>query len=675
MRNIKKLAISLHFVCGIYSAPAWSACTATTGAYTISGTINGCYSWQSGSVVISSGSTVTSNTADAFGSTTNSALTSFTNYGSITAGANYATFNNQPGGSTISEINNYGSLSNSWNAANIFIYKSVLSLLNNSGTITQTSANDNNGAVEVAGSGWGGVGTITSFNNSGTISSVNGSGVLVAANGSISTLTNSGSISATGSLGSSWTHGSAITVAPDSSTAAIGTITNTGSIFSTVAGGFGIWNSGIISTLNNLQGAGNANGGLTYTGVLPTNYNIILGNNASTYGKLIATSISGQLAFGIYGGTVSTSRYVGVLQGIASSNIVSSSLTGTYGGYSYQLALQSGQTTIWDLLFTNYTLSTTPSISASNTLASVQQNAPSVAATFNTQAAALQAGLTYDCNTFDENGLCASAGGRMTYAGSAPFSNQQAGLVIVSHKPSPYFRFGGYADQSVATATPTGIKQSNSGPMYGFFGYWSNQKDGMGLGASVTTSFSNNNLTVSRSNALANTEAGSGTTQMSGQGIQGQMTYALQATDRIKAIPYLGVRYYRVATGAYTEGSNADVTSPLSYNAMSQKVFAAVGGVGTSVFLAEKLMGTASVGIQQNLNYKMGNYQGTSAISGLETFSVQMPSNTNSMATATAGLNYAIKKNEKLGVNVLWQQQAFTATNTVTALATYSFGF
>ena len=315
------------------------------------------------------------------------------------------------------------------------------------------------------------------------------------------------------------------------------------------------------------------------------------------------------------------------------------------------------------------------SVSAINTQQAVLQNAASLAATFNTQAAALQAGLTYDCNTFDEDGLCASVGGRMTYAASAPFSNQQSGLVIVSHKPSPYFRFGGFADQSVATATPMGIKQSNSGPMFGFFGYWNNQKDGMGLGASVTTSFSNNNLTVSRSNALANTVAGSGATQLQGQGMQGQLTYALQATDGIKAIPYLGVRYYRVATGAYSEGTSSDVTSPLSYNAMSQEVLAAVGGVGTSVFLAENLTGTASVGIQQNMNYKMGNYQGTSSINGLSNFSLQMPSNTNSMATANAGLNYAIKKNEKLGVNVLWQQQAFTATSTVTALATYSIGF
>lgn len=312
---------------------------------------------------------------------------------------------------------------------------------------------------------------------------------------------------------------------------------------------------------------------------------------------------------------------------------------------------------------------------SSATLAAIQQSASALAGTYNIQAAALQAGLTYDCNTFDKYGLCASVGGRATYGLTAPSGNQQAGLVVVSHKPDAHFRYGGFADQSVATASPNGIKYNNSGPMFGFFGYWNHQKDNMGWGASVTTAFSNSNLTVTRNASLANTEAGSGNTEMQGQAVQAQATYAMQATTRIKAQPYLGLRYYRVATGGYSEGSNADVTSPLTYNAMAQEVFAAVGGLGTSVFLAEKLTGNASVGIQQNLNYKMGNYQGTSSISGLESFSVSMPSNINSMATATAGVTYAIKKNEKLSLNALWQQQAFSATNTITALATYSIGF
>lgn len=372
--------------------------------------------------------------------------------------------------------------------------------------------------------------------------------------------------------------------------------------------------------------------------------------------QLIGQTVGGQI-FGTRNGVSGDFNYFG------------SAPSAPSGSWFFTLTTASGE----DM----YLISWLPynTISAQNTLYSVQENAAGLATTYNVQAAALQAGLTYDCNTFDQYGLCASVGGRTTYGLTTPVGNQQAGLLIVSHRPDPHFRFGAFADQSVNSAMPNGIKQNNSGPMYGIFGYWNHQKDGMGLGASVSATAANSNLTVTRNASLANTEAGSGNTEMQGQAVQAQGTYAFQATERIKAIPYAGLRYYRVATGGYSEGSNANVTSPLTYNAMAQEVFAAVGGVGTSVFLAEKLTGTVSVGIQQNLNYKMGNYQGTSTISGLESFSVNMPSNINSMATATAGMSYAVKKNEKIGVNVLWQQQAFMAANTITALATYSIGF
>lgn len=593
-----------------FLAEAFAACPIelsadSSTAVNDSGTANCAVTINSGVSLTTTGSAVT---LSGSGSTA-------TNQGTITV--NTSGFGIIASGSNVKSISNLGSIYNNG---------------------TQASISNTN--------------VLETVNNSGLISSAGGNGVIN--NGSLTNLINTGSISGGSQSLSAGVY--------NNNTRTITTITNTGSI----VGIYGIKNLSTIGTLNNAQGGNSSSASttaLTYTGNLPTNYNIIV-NSLSSYGQLSGTSVTGSTTFGIYSGsTLTKGTYTSVLAGLSSGTNVSAT-SGTFNGTGWRLVLNSGTT--WDLIV---------DASAINTLAAVQQNASGLATTFNTQAAALQAGLTYDCNTFDDHGLCASVGGRTTYGLTAPVGNQQAGLVIVSHKPSPYFRFGGYADQSVSTATPTGIKQSNSGPMYGFFGYWQNQKDGMGLGASITTSFSNNNLTVSRSNSLANTEAGSGSTQMQGQGIQGQATYSMQATDRIKAIPYLGVRYYRVATGGYTEGSSADVTSPLSYNAMSQEVFAAVGGVGTSVFLAEKLTGTASVGIQQNLNYKMGNYQGTSSISGLSNFSVQMPSNTNSMATATAGMSYAIKKNEKLGVNVLWQQQAFTATNTVTALATYSIGF
>ncbi|MGV1016544.1 MAG: autotransporter domain-containing protein [Fluviibacter phosphoraccumulans] len=442
----------------------------------------------------------------------------------------------------------------------------------------------------------------------------------------------------------------------------ITTITNTGTIFG-IHGG--IYNDHFIATLNNAQGAGNAVGGLTHYGNLPNNYNIIV-NSPANYGQLSVSSPGSSITnFGVHNSSkLQTGTYGAVLSGVGSNNL--GVTNGKYGIYKWYLSLNS--TDIWDLIVES-------SISASNTLITAQQNAAALAATYNVQAAALQAGLSYDCNTFDQHGLCASIGGRTTYGLTAPSGNQQAGLLIISHRLDSHLRYGGFVDQSVATASPSGIKYNNSGPMFGFFGYWNHQKDGMGLGASLSAAFSNSNMTVTRNSSLAMTEAGKGNTEMQGQAIQAQSTYALQANSRIKAIPYLGLRYYRIGTGGYSENPSSDVTSPLTYNAMAQEVFAAVSGIGTSVFLAQKLTGTASVGIQQNLNYKMSNYKGTSTIAGLETFSISMPANTNSMATATAGITYAVKKNEKIGINVLWQQQAFTATNTLTGLATYTFGF
>ena len=562
--------------------------------------------------------------------------------------------------------------------------------IGNDATITTLT---NNGTVGVAGvtntaisNGPATAGTITTLTNNGSITG--DFGIIQVTSGSqIGTLINNGSIVGdtnfginlqTGTaIGTLDNHGSITTNSGLSALyiaggASITTLNNYGT-FNGGAFGGQIINSGTIGTLNNAQ---NGLVLVNFFGNMPSRYNVII-NSTSNYGTVDFSSINGSTTFGVSAlSTLTPYRYQQILMGVGASGIVglssNNTLSGSLGRYNWLLQLQNGQSDIWDLLVT----AMAPiGPNAANTLSTVQQSAAGLATTYNVQAAALQAGLTYDCNTFDKYGLCASIGGRTGYALTAPVGNQQAGLLVVSHRRDDHFRYGAFADQSVNSSMPNGIKQNNSGPMYGIFGYWNHQKDGMGLGASLTTAFSNSNLTVTRNNSLASTEAGSGNTEMSGQAIQAQGTYAIQATDRIKAIPYAGLRYYRVATGGYSEGANANVTSPLTYNGMSQEVFAAVGGVGASVFLAEKLTGTASVGIQQNLNYKMGNYQGTSAISGLESFSVNMPSNINSMATATAGMSYAVKKNEKLGVNVLWQQQAFSATNTITALATYSIGF
>ncbi|MBU3539856.1 autotransporter outer membrane beta-barrel domain-containing protein [Polynucleobacter sp. UB-Tiil-W10] len=275
---------------------------------------------------------------------------------------------------------------------------------------------------------------------------------------------------------------------------------------------------------------------------------------------------------------------------------------------------------------------------------------------------------------FIKNNVCVSVGGRYTYSGPSPSANQQAGLVVLGYKPSPNLRVGAFADQTISVATPSGFSQSNNSPMWGLFAKWHMNPDETGWGVQASGVASNSTLSITRP-LLANTEAGSGSTSFNGQGYQLTTNYHHPVIDSFSVIPYVGLRYTHLNTGGYTEGSNANVTLPLSYNSLTQNTFSAIGGLGFRVGLSENLTGTASIGIQQNLKYSMNNYQVTSSIIGLESFSVAMPGNVNSMATASAGLFYDINKRERLGLNILWQQQPFIATNTTTALMTYTIGY
>ncbi len=129
----------------------------------------------------------------------------------------------------------------------------------------------------------------------------------------------------------------------------LGTLTNTG----TISGPFAdVTNSGTLQTLNNRQGAGNSAGALTIAGALPLTYNIII-DSPTSYGQLQNLGASGTTAFGIYGtSTVAAGTYSGVLVDFSSASLTGP-LTGVYSGYTWQLALASGSTTLWNLVFSN----------------------------------------------------------------------------------------------------------------------------------------------------------------------------------------------------------------------------------------------------------------------------------------------------------------------------------
>jgi hypothetical protein len=129
---------------------------------------------------------------------------------------------------------------------------SSISSLVNMGTISSSNVGISNNT------------NITSLFNSGTISGT--SKGIGNTSGTITSIVNSGTISSSA--------GSAIYIQTATGTASVGTITNTGSLFGATAGINNV--NASLGTLNNRQGIGNANGALTYTGLLPNYYNVII---------------------------------------------------------------------------------------------------------------------------------------------------------------------------------------------------------------------------------------------------------------------------------------------------------------------------------------------------------------------------------------------------------------
>jgi hypothetical protein len=114
-----------------------------------------------------------------------------------------------------------------------------------------------------------------------------------------------------------------------------------------------------ISTFNNSQGGNSASPAttaLTYSGKLPTNYNIVV-VSPSHYGQLAVTSPQGSTTVGIYSGgvfglaasTLAAGTYSSVLTGLNASNLIGST-SGTYGLFNWSLVNVSG--TNWNLVVT-----------------------------------------------------------------------------------------------------------------------------------------------------------------------------------------------------------------------------------------------------------------------------------------------------------------------------------
>ncbi len=416
--------------------------------------------------------------------------------------------------------------------------------------------------------------------------------------------------------------------------------------------------------------------GMVYTGVCDI-FADVCGGLQLNIGDIVGSSRTYSTPTGFAG----TTAYGG--------SMTSSPATTAYYGLKFQI---SGQTHYGWIKFTEdattqsllkwayesipdtaITISESTGPSSSDTQSSLTTLSKSLRSSFNaTVMSSNYANMnTYDCNLFDKNNMCISAGGRITTIDN-PSSHHSAAVVVLGHKISPHIRIGGFLDQSVNHNMPSGVDMSNKNPMAGAFLVWNHQADGLGLQMKLANAYLDKDVTTSRA-VVGTSEAGRGRTDLNTQSYVGELSYAFNYQDSTIVRPYFALRYTLIKQDGYTEDTTASVTSPLTYAKLSDRSTSALMGVKVNHALTPKTNLTASLGVEQDLDHKSDQLIAT-GVSGLtsENFNNNIR---HTRPVASVGAYYAVAKNQRLSGDIYYQQLPFQSTDSATAYFNYMIGF
>ena len=330
---------------------------------------------------------------------------------------------------------------------------------------------------------------------------------------------------------------------------------------------------------------------------------------------------------------------------------------------SVELAL----TTSWVAFSNDFTFGP----SSDDTQASLTRAANRLRASYNkiSETSHFPSSNTYDCNLFDAKGMCISAGGRYTYA-EDPHSHSTAGIVVLGYKVSPSIRIGGFLDQSVSNDAPTGIHISNKNPMMGAFVYWNQNPNELGYQVKLANTYQDKDLTLTR-DVVGTSESGTGKTGLQTQSYVGELSYAFMYKENTLVRPYFGLRYTSIDQDAYTE---TGVTTPLTYSKLKDETTAALMGVKLKHQLTEKTTLIGSLGIEQDLHHKAGDFV-ASGLSGLTAENFSGDTHHRTRGLASLGAYYSVAKSQRLSGELMFQQLPWQNSIGGTLYANYMIGF
>jgi len=323
-----------------------------------------------------------------------------------------------------------------------------------------------------------------------------------------------------------------------------------------------------------------------------------------------------------------------------------------------------------------------PSIpSILDTLDSMYPNTSGLQSAFNKQNTKIAQGLAHDCPVFDANNICVAIVGTRSDADVS--LDGTSGVLILSHKSSANFRFGGYVDQSFSETDLKGLKLKRGSPGYGVFGAWSENPDGSGLQIRGSASFGKVSMESTRTAIPSTTpgpspfgtpdaEAGFGKSDIESNGFQAEASREYAVNALWAARPYVGYRQVSNRREGYTETDAVDY--PLAYSNIKQSTQLLLAGVRFARTISPQTTMTIAAGLEHDIEFRSDRYTASYEGGSLDTGDMK-DSLKDTRPVVSVILNHDINKAQRIGFSVNHRKEALQSESTTTGMIQYSRGF
>jgi hypothetical protein len=412
---------------------------------------------------------------------------------------------------------------------------------------------------------------------------------------------------------------------------ATATITNNGVIDGGAGGtSYGIVNDGYITNLTNAQG-GSASHALSLSGRLPEIYTTVLGSQAS-YGQLaISNADVNRMTVEVsnpLGSALATQKFRNVVTGAEAEQVVNQ-------GKEYAFNLANGVLAMlgtpgdnnWDLRVLNF----------GRDLAEPQRT------TLEQRNYGLRYALSYNCDSFGENGFCVSFQANNTNSFQ---QNQTAGVLIGAARVSDNVQVGVFRESGAQSSN--GLEIGGVQPLTGVFFNFASNKDGTGPQGRLVYASQTSKATITRDNTLGAASLVTAKADVDAMGTEVKLGWGIGLSANHVLTPFLAYTSNKAARLAYSEANATGVDAPFSYSEYSMTRSAVAAGVGVTGQVNEAVRYNVSLGAEQT-NATMTDF-GVSGAFGKATYNATSPANGMGYS-ASAGVSFKVSDNVSVHVN------------------------